>query len=219
MNEVNKPVFKKCSKCKELLPVAFFSKKTKSADGLQEWCKNCQSDNSKYNRVLKKENEYKRQLSKLSYYKRNHDLKYSFIGNKSKKERRKNIHFECLNCGYIMNSTIKDAIKNKFLCKRCLNPEEYKTTNIISNHKCNCKECSSECDKSKVEQKQNIKNFDLENILKQHKNNESCTAFGFNNHPIRVIMIPMYDSFGDQTKREQKKENRFIKWLKGLFNK
>lgn len=48
---------KQCQKCGRVLPETMFHRKNKSADGLQDWCKECKKENSrrnyKRNQVLK----------------------------------------------------------------------------------------------------------------------------------------------------------------------
>lgn len=40
---------KQCHKCKRVLPASMFYKRNESADGLQEWCKDCKAESAKRN--------------------------------------------------------------------------------------------------------------------------------------------------------------------------
>ncbi len=62
-----------------------------------------------------------RNLNRLAYFKKNHNLKFKFIGKKKKGAYRKNIRYQCLKCGRDSVSTVKAALDNKFICHHCRN--------------------------------------------------------------------------------------------------
>lgn len=124
MNEVKKvvniPINKKCPRCGKMLPSAFFSKKTKSKDGLQDYCKSCLSKMLKQSRKNKKKRLHNNELAVLSYNAKKNGLQYHFIEQKKKNGYRKNIIYKCLDCEREVQSSISEAIKNKFKCSNCL---------------------------------------------------------------------------------------------------
>lgn len=215
MNVVSAPVNKRCSKCKELLPVAFFCKKTKSKDGLQDWCKTCQRKSFVERKEAKKKKKRNQALSVLSYYKNRHNLDYHFTHAKTKGRERDEIEYTCLNCGTLVKSKLKDAINNKFKCDHCLSNNNEAPLFNISNHqedhnllKDNC------CDEfhNEINQKVNklIKEMNLENDSKKSL--------------IKVFIVPVQQPtseivFKRTIIKPQKKQNRFTKWFKWLFGK
>ena len=102
MNEVKKvvniPINKKCPRCGKMLPSAFFSKKTKSKDGLQDYCKSCLSKMLKQSRKNKKKRLHNNELAVLSYNAKKNGLQYHFIEQKKKNGYRQNIIYKCLDC-------------------------------------------------------------------------------------------------------------------------
>lgn len=212
---LNKPVNKKCKKCKQLLPIAFFSKKTKSKDGFQEWCKFCQKQNYKKNNELKKKNKRNSQLNILSYYHRHYGLQYEFLQPKKKNDYRKYIAYNCLNCGSKIKSSIKTAIKNKFVCICCADNNNIKTlinknkSDLIT--KCTCEDCKNtnsefnynfhklndELTKDEIFNK--IKN--IHNKLRQNNNLEDN---------IHIFLI--------QTNEKKHEKVGLWNWIKNLFN-
>lgn len=59
MEEINVPTTKVCTKCGRELPLSEFNKSKKSNDGLQSYCKECQSEYNRANNRKKKEEEHK----------------------------------------------------------------------------------------------------------------------------------------------------------------
>ena len=113
-NAVNIPVTKKCRKCGARLPAAFFYKKTKSKDGLQDSCKDCMNSYFEERRRLKKfqkaNKKSKRNLSatnvsrttklkRLSSYHLNYGLQYEIVGKLKKGQQREIVRYKCLTCG------------------------------------------------------------------------------------------------------------------------
>lgn len=125
-------VNKTCKCCKENLPAAFFYKKEKSPDGLQDWCKYCQN---KYNSDRLKRQSKKRHLrnlKRLSTYQLRDGLEYKFVEPKRNGQYRNKIAYKCLNCGKEVISTIETAYQKRFNCDSCNNIENIITPNVDS---------------------------------------------------------------------------------------
>lgn len=229
MKEVN-AINKRCQKCQKLLPVAFFSKKTKSADGLQAWCKDCQKENSQVNSVLRKKRKRKNELTILSYYHRKHGLEYRFLESKKKKEYRKYIVYKCLYCGKEVESSIKAAIENKFTCGHC---DENKNTKKVheeifttmwdsqehsiqqcqcENHSCNeCNEISPEVNSELYKLNDGLTQDEILNKVEKIRSKLRQQKAMENVHVI-VLQVP------EQIQQQSKKKG-FWNWIKSLFHK
>lgn len=230
MKEVN-AVNKRCQKCKKLLPVAFFSKKTKSADGLQAWCKDCQKENSQVNSVLRKKRKHNNELTILSYYHRKHGLEYRFLESKKKKGYRKYIVYKCLDCGEEVESSIKAAIANKFICGHCdenkntkkaheeiftatWNSPEYPEVQPCQceNHSCNeCHEISPETNSELHKLNDGLTRDEILNKIEKIRSQLKQQKTMENVHVI-VLQVP-------QQNPEQCEKKGFWNWIKSLFHK
>lgn len=219
-NEI-KAVNKKCKKCKQLLPVAFFSKKSSSDDGLQEWCKFCQKENSKTNRELHKKRKHTNNLNLLSYYHRKYGLEYNFLESKKKLGFRKYISYKCLNCGVEVKSTIKTAIKNKFVCCNC-NKVNFEQKEQIQEQNQNCENYCNDCNTCNTKQKQEYTPkgmvFDnLDEVLRVLRAKEQPEDISNLKH-VKVIIIekPVIQNI-PVTNTLVKEKKGFFTWLKNLF--
>lgn len=108
---------KECKKCHQLKSVNDYYKKSKSPDGLQDYCKKCLNS---YNQIRQKHisnNKRLALLKALSTYKLKHGLEYSFIEPKKGYHKKRNkITYKCLTCGKKITSTIQQAWDIRFDC-------------------------------------------------------------------------------------------------------
>lgn len=134
-NAVNIPVTKKCRKCGQRLPAAFFYKKTKSKDGLQDSCKDCMNSYFEEHRRIKKlqkvNKKSKRNLSvtnvsrttklkRLSSYHLNYGLQYKIVGKLKKGQQREVVRYKCLTCGKEFTTDFDTAWSYRFNCGSCV---------------------------------------------------------------------------------------------------
>ena len=189
VNVVNKT----CSKCKTNLPAAFFYKKEKSADGLQDWCKYCQS---KYNSSRLNKNNHKKHvtdLKRVSAYGLEYGLEYKFVEPKKWGKQRNKIEYKCLCCGKSVTSTIETAWVKKFRCNSCntldipIKKKDFK--------KCNCGDHIKEQD-------------------------PQPTGFvNFEGDTTRVFILPVLYDKPNEIVKQVSLYKKFVNWLKKLINK
>lgn len=126
-------VNKTCKCCKENLPAAFFYKKEKSADGLQDWCKDCQNKYNSARLKLESKRKHLRNLKRLSNYQLRNGLQYKFAEPKKNGHYRNKIIYKCLKCGKEVTSTIETAYQKAFTCGLCNNSYNMTTLQVESN--------------------------------------------------------------------------------------
>lgn len=134
-NEVNIPVNKRCRMCNKLLPAAFFYKKTKSKDGLQDSCKDCLNAYFKEHRKKKSKPTLKKlvkevktnsnasrstKLKRLSSYHLNYGLQYEIVGKLKKGKNREVVRYKCLTCGKEFTADFDTAWSYRFNCDECV---------------------------------------------------------------------------------------------------
>lgn len=214
---------KVCTKCKKEKLVSEFHKKSDTNDGLQFWCKQCQSEANKESQKKKRLQKRNTQLKRFSQYHLNKGLQYKIKGPRTKNSNRQEVVYKCLDCGEEVNSTLDLAWAYKFKCKECFKKGtstplfEHKNSNVIkqdklynklNNHKCSCG--SHTCKKES-----NIE--DSNDYIKELK--ESSNKYPIQWETVKVIYIPVKECSDPIEEVPHKKENRFIKWFKKLFNK
>ena len=203
---------KRCSKCEKVLPLTSFSKKTKSRDGFQEWCKNCQSESNKESNIRRLNKKYHSYHERLRYYKNKYGLSYTLL--KSSSERRsKKVSFKCLHCGNEIECLISKALERKFLCDDCIGtndsiknkgPLMYHSNKEEVKHKCSCNNCK---------ETHSEENTELNNLYEWIRQQDP-TNIQHRTETLKVIYVPVVKQLVEQPKTE----NRFIKWFKKLFN-
>lgn len=134
-NAVNIPVNKRCRMCNKLLPAAFFYKKTKSKDGLQDSCKDCQDAYFKQLRQKKSKVALEKlakkvktnanvsratKLKRLSSYHLTYGLEYEIIGKLKKGKNREVVCYKCLTCGKEFTADFDTAWSYRFNCNECV---------------------------------------------------------------------------------------------------
>ena len=83
---------KVCSKCGKEKSATEFYRNSCANDGLQTWCKNCQTKSTTNSK------RYHAYLERLRYYKNKYGLSYRLLKNSFKK-RYDRLSFRCLYCG------------------------------------------------------------------------------------------------------------------------
>lgn len=210
---------KVCSKCHESKFLSDFYKKSGTKDGLQCWCKDCQNESNKKTQNKKKLQKRNTQLKRFSQYHLTKGLQYKIKGPRTKNSNRQEVVYKCLDCGKEVNSTLDLAWAYKFKCKECFKKGtstplfEQKNTKAVkqekkydklNSHKCSCKDCN---DNSKDIGNPALTTNAWLNYIRELNNNE-C------HQTVKIVYIPVKEE-----KQESPKQNRFIKWLKKLFNK
>ena len=194
---------KLCTKCGQEKFLTEFYKKTKSKDGLQQWCKDCQNQSTEQARQKRKLQKRNTQLKRFSQYHLNKGLDYRIKGRRTKNSNRQEVVYKCLECGEQVDSTLDLAWAYKFLCKKCatkgvtmplfgnkvplmMSKKSLKSNKQPTHHYCAC---------NKEQMPEPIQ----ETIQNSGKN-----------EIIKVIVVPI---------QQPQQEGRFTKWLKGLFGK
>ena len=176
-------VNKTCKCCKENLPAAFFYKKEKSADGLQDWCKDCQNKYNSDRLKLQSKRKHLRNLKRLSNYQLRNGLQYKFAEPKKNGHYRNKIIYKCLKCGKEVTSTIETAYQKAFTCGLCNNSYNMTTlqveSNITTSNKKEVKsiEKPSLLDELKILQSKYpncVISIEVEHLTKQNENNHTC---------------------------------------------
>lgn len=213
---------KVCTKCKQEKLVSDFYKKSNTEDGLQYWCKECQNESNKKTHQKKKLQKRNTQLKRFSQYHLHKGLQYKLKGPRTKNSNRQEVVYNCLDCGKEVDSTLELAWAYRFKCDDCrlkgtslplfeskkqqeVNNKNSKLYKKLNEHKCSCHNCKE----THPEENTELNNL-YEWIRQQdHTNIKSRTE------TVKVIYIPVVKQSAEQPKAE----NRFIKWLKKLFNK
>lgn len=134
--EVDKYIYepknhKLCPKCNKVKSLDDFHKRSKSKDGLQPYCKECQNLYTMNRAKATTKRARLNLLRRLSYYKQRHGLEYEFIGKQKHNKFRNSIRFKCIKCGCWEQMTIPEALTNHFICSHCLDKRSNEIQTVI----------------------------------------------------------------------------------------
>ena len=193
---------KVCTHCKKQLPVTEFYVDRHSKDGLQNWCKSCKNESNRKNQIKIKNQKRNTELKRLSHYHLKHGLEYELKGDKLHKGLRKYVVYKCLDCGKEVESKVTTAWEHKFKCDDCLEkslankPQKraYRKKNVIKTR----------------QEPYEIPHFNVDKLNNVEQKPIRRRYYRENDPIIKVIVVPV---------PQPQTENRFTKWLKGLFGK
>ena len=121
---------KVCTKCGKMKALDEFYADVRARDGLQCWCKECQSKYFSTAYKKKKLREKNTLLKKVYYYRDHRGLEYSYQGSSDI------LKFKCLDCGKEVVLPIKKAGSNNFRCSKCskLNDNKIRHSKVHKAH-------------------------------------------------------------------------------------
>ena len=213
---------KVCRRCKQEKLISEFSKSAAREDGLQHWCKECLNKANRDSRKKKALKEHFKQMKRLSDYKLLHGLEYEFVEKQKHGKLREKIIYKCLGCGKSIKSTVEEAWQTRFKCTDCFkdNVSDYSNKVLLKNeHKCSCgHNCQNHNQENKVVEYPMMTDDWIKYLRELHDNDNPQHL-----ETIKIVYFPVSAQVETQSNKTKenlhKKENRFIKWFKKLFNK
>lgn len=199
---------KRCTHCHKMKPASSYSKRKTSPDGLQLWCKQCQSESSKNLTKTRNSRRHNSMRKKVEYYKKHHGLVYYNPDSNMKTAYLKNIGYNCLKCGNNIEEKLKDACDHSFVCKDCSATPLKKYTRLDKH-----KTISYSISKEPQESNKSINNANLKQELLQLLNDRCSEQNSFDfNDKIKVVVVPI------PIEKPVEKKSGLFGWVKRLFH-